>query len=39
MPDVSIRYIVSDVDVAIDFYTQRLGFAEIMHPAPAFALL
>jgi catechol 2,3-dioxygenase-like lactoylglutathione lyase family enzyme len=36
---VSVRYIVHDVDAAIAFYCQRLGFAEVMHPAPAFAML
>jgi catechol 2,3-dioxygenase-like lactoylglutathione lyase family enzyme len=36
---VSIRYIVDDVDSAIEFYCQRLGFTEVMHPAPAFAML
>ena len=30
----SIRYIVSDVDAAISFYTQMLGFNLEMHPAP-----
>ncbi len=39
MPSVSIRYIVDDVDAAIDFYCRRLGFEEVMHPAPTFALL
>jgi catechol 2,3-dioxygenase-like lactoylglutathione lyase family enzyme len=39
MATVSIRYIVDDVDAAIDFYCQRLGFHEDMHPAPAFAML
>lgn len=39
MPTVSIRYIVNDVDAAIAFYCQRLGFHEDMHPAPAFAML
>lgn len=39
MPTVSIRYIVDDVDAAIDFYCQRLGFNEDMHPAPTFAML
>jgi catechol 2,3-dioxygenase-like lactoylglutathione lyase family enzyme len=39
MPTVQVRYIVSDVDVAIAFYTKLLGFAEVMHPAPTFALL
>src|SRR3954462_4022014 len=36
---VSVRYIVNDVDAAIGFYCGRLGFTEIMHPAPAFAML
>lgn len=39
MPTVSVRYIVNDVDEAIAFYTQRLGFGEVMHPAPTFAML
>jgi catechol 2,3-dioxygenase-like lactoylglutathione lyase family enzyme len=39
MATVSIRYIVYDVDAAISFYTQYLGFTEVMHPAPAFAML
>jgi catechol 2,3-dioxygenase-like lactoylglutathione lyase family enzyme len=36
---VSVRYIVDDVDAAIEFYCGRLGFTEKMHPAPAFAML
>jgi catechol 2,3-dioxygenase-like lactoylglutathione lyase family enzyme len=39
MPTVSVRYIVDDVDAAIGFYTEHLGFDEVMHPAPAFAML
>ena len=39
MPTVSVRYIVHDVDDAIAFYRDHLGFAEVMHPAPAFAML
>jgi catechol 2,3-dioxygenase-like lactoylglutathione lyase family enzyme len=39
MASVSIRYIVDDVDAAIDFYKQQLGFDEVMHPAPTFAML
>jgi catechol 2,3-dioxygenase-like lactoylglutathione lyase family enzyme len=39
MASVSVRYIVNDVDAAIAFYTQRLGFEVVMHPAPAFAML
>jgi len=36
---VSIRYIVDDVDEAIRFYVDHLAFTEVMHPAPAFAML
>jgi catechol 2,3-dioxygenase-like lactoylglutathione lyase family enzyme len=36
---VSVRYIVHDVDDAIGFYCNRLGFEEVMHPAPMFAML
>ena len=39
MATVSVRYIVDDVDVAIDFYCRELGFEEVMHPAPSFAML
>ena len=39
MARVSVRYIVDDVDTAIGFYCGQLGFDEIMHPAPAFAML
>ncbi len=39
MATVSVRYIVNDVDQAISFYCQRLGFEEVMHPAPTFAML
>ncbi|HEY5193941.1 MAG TPA: VOC family protein [Solirubrobacteraceae bacterium] len=39
MATVSVRYIVNDVDAAITFYTQHLGFHEDMHPAPTFAML
>ena len=39
MATVSVRYIVNDVDAAIEFYCRRLGFQEDMHPAPAFAML
>jgi catechol 2,3-dioxygenase-like lactoylglutathione lyase family enzyme len=39
MTTVSVRYIVNDVDAAIDFYCRLLGFHEVMHPAPAFAML
>lgn len=36
---VLVRYIVDDVDAALTFYTDHLGFAVVMHPAPAFAML
>ena len=39
MASVSVRYIVDDVDAAIAFYCGHLGFEEVMHPAPAFAML
>jgi len=39
MATVQVRYIVNDVDTAIAFYCQHLGFHEDMHPAPAFAML
>ena len=39
MATVQVRYIVNDVDAAIVFYWQHLGFHEEMHPAPAFAML
>src|ERR1700689_3084625 len=39
MATVSVRYIVNDVDAAIAFYCQVLGFKEEMNPAPTFAML
>lgn len=39
MSKVSVRYIVNDVDAAIGFYTEQLGFEVVMHPAPGFASL
>ena len=39
MATVSVRYIVDDVDAAIAFYCGQLGFEEVMHPAPTFAML
>lgn len=39
MATVQVRYIVDDVDAAIPFYTQQLGFKLDMHPAPPFAML
>ena len=39
MPDqlVSVRYMVDDVDTAIDFYTRHFGFTVRSNAAPAFA--
>ena len=34
---VSVRYMVDDVDRAVDFYTKHLGFTLRMSAAPAFA--
>jgi catechol 2,3-dioxygenase-like lactoylglutathione lyase family enzyme len=39
MATVGVRYIVNDVDAAIEFYCGRLGFSQVMHPAPSFAML
>ena len=37
MSAVSVRYLVYDVDAAIAFYTQQLGFQVDLHPGPGFA--
>jgi catechol 2,3-dioxygenase-like lactoylglutathione lyase family enzyme len=34
---VNVRYMVDDVDKAIDFYTRHLGFTVLSSAAPAFA--
>lgn len=39
MTSVSVRYIVHDVDAALRFYGDQLGFTELMHPAPTFAMM
>jgi catechol 2,3-dioxygenase-like lactoylglutathione lyase family enzyme len=39
MASVQVRYIVNDVDASIKFYCMYLGFREVMHPSPAFAML
>ena len=39
MTQVSVRYIVDDVDAAIPFYTDMLDFKVDMHPGPGFASL
>ena len=36
---IGFRYIVSDVDAALPFYRDLLGFKVDMHPAPGFASL
>lgn len=38
-PQVSVRYIVTDVDAAVAFYTNHLGFEVKMRPSPEFAML
>lgn len=39
MSKSNVRYIVEDVETAIAFYTDLLGFKVQMHPAPGFAAL
>lgn len=39
MQTAMIRYLVDDVDAAMGFYRDRLGFEVEMHPAPGFAML
>jgi catechol 2,3-dioxygenase-like lactoylglutathione lyase family enzyme len=39
MASVSVRYIVDDVDAAIEFYTRHLGFTLDLHPAATLAIL
>jgi len=39
MATVSVRYIVDDVEAAIAFYTERLGFGVEFNSAPGFAVL
>jgi catechol 2,3-dioxygenase-like lactoylglutathione lyase family enzyme len=39
MSKVSVRYIVNNVDEALPFYRDMLGFNVDMHPAPPFAML
>lgn len=35
----TVRYFVRDLDAAVAFYCQRLGFTEELRAAPAFAML
>jgi catechol 2,3-dioxygenase-like lactoylglutathione lyase family enzyme len=39
MTETSVRYIVDDVDAAVDFYTTHLQFDVAMRPGPGFAML
>lgn len=39
MGTVSVRYVVADVDAAVGFYAELLGFTVRMRPAPGFAAL
>lgn len=34
-----LRYLVDDIDSAVDFYTRQLAFDERMRPGPGFAML
>jgi catechol 2,3-dioxygenase-like lactoylglutathione lyase family enzyme len=39
MATVSVRYIVTNMDEAVAFYVDELGFEVVMRPAPAFTML
>jgi catechol 2,3-dioxygenase-like lactoylglutathione lyase family enzyme len=39
MAEVSVRYIVDDVDRAVAFYRDRLGFELKAQPGPGFAIV
>jgi catechol 2,3-dioxygenase-like lactoylglutathione lyase family enzyme len=39
MTDISVRYIVDDVDAAVEFYTSQFQFEVAMRPGPGFAML
>ncbi|HET8795386.1 MAG TPA: VOC family protein [Arthrobacter sp.] len=39
MDEISVRYIVDDLDSAVDFYSTHLGFRVGMRPGPGFAML
>ncbi|MDZ4269551.1 MAG: VOC family protein [Mycobacterium sp.] len=39
MTTFSVRYIVDDVDEAVEFYTRYLRFELVMRPGPGFAML
>jgi catechol 2,3-dioxygenase-like lactoylglutathione lyase family enzyme len=36
---VGVRYIVSDVEAAVSFYTEKLGFEVVFQPGPGFAIV
>ncbi len=37
MTQVNVRYMVHDVDAAVEFYTTNLGFSLLSNQSPAFA--
>ena len=39
MATVSVRYITDDLEAAVAFYVERLGFKVEMRPGPGFAVL
>ena len=39
MATVSVRYITDDLEAAVAFYVERLGFKVEMQPGPGFAVL
>jgi catechol 2,3-dioxygenase-like lactoylglutathione lyase family enzyme len=39
MSTVTVRYFVTDLDSAVAFYGDLLGFEEELRPSPAFAML
>ena len=39
MTSVAVRYITDDVDAAVAFYVEHLGFAVQSHSSPGFAML
>ena len=39
MTTVSVRYVTDDVEAAVAFYVERLGFNVEMRPGPGFAVL
>jgi catechol 2,3-dioxygenase-like lactoylglutathione lyase family enzyme len=39
MPSPNLRYIVLDVQAAVDFYTRHFEFKVVFQPGPGFAIL